>query len=320
VLSRGDFRKPGITVAPAGIAAVAGVSPDWKLDQIAREADRRTALARWVTDPGNPLPARVMVNRLWGWHFGRGLVRTPSDFGFQGGLPSHPELLDWLAGQLARPDDGPAWRLKRIHRLIVTSATYRQSSRAVPRAVKVDAGNELVWRRSPQRLEAEMFRDTVLAVSGQLDPRIGGPGFRDFTVSSAGDNETYTVFDAVGPKFNRRSLYRTCVRSGTSPLLDILDCPDPSVATPRRSLTTTPLQALTLLNNTFIEQYAARFAERLKREARDAAAQIRRAYALAFSREPTAQETEFGRNYIAAHGLSDYCLVLFNLNELMFVD
>src|SRR5262249_9153057 len=155
-----------------------------KLDNNAREADRRVALARWITAPGNPLPARVIVNRLWGWHFGRGLVRTPSDFRFQGGLPSHPELLDWLAGQLANPADGPAWRLKRIQRAIVTSATYRQSSRAVPKAMKLDAGNDLVWRRPPHRLEAETFRDTVLAVSGQLDRRIGGPGFRDYTVSS----------------------------------------------------------------------------------------------------------------------------------------
>jgi hypothetical protein len=319
VLARGDFKKPGITVAPRGIAAVADVSPDWKLDKNPREADRRIALARWIAAPGNPLPARVIVNRLWGWHFGRGLVRTPSDFGFQGGLPSHPELLDWLAGQLVKPD-GPAWSLKRIQRLIVTSATYRQSSRAVPQALAVDAGNELLWRWSPQRLEAETFRDTVLAVSGQLDLRLGGPGFRDFTVSSVGDNETYTVFDAVGPKFNRRSLYRTCVRSGTSPLLDILDCPDPSVATPRRSVTTTPLQALTLLNSKFIEHYAARFAERLKREGADPAAQVRRVHALAFARAPTAQETAFGRDYIARYSLAEYCLVLLNLNEIMFVD
>jgi hypothetical protein len=320
VLDRGDFRKPGMTVAPRGIAAVAGVSPDWKLDPKAREADRRIALARWITDPGNPLPARVMVNRLWGWHFGRGLVRTPSDLGFQGGLPSHPELLDWLAGQLVNPGDGPPWGLKRIQRAIVMSATYRQSSRAVPAAMKIDAGNELLWRWTPRRLEAEALRDTVLAVSGELDRRVGGPGFRDFTVSSAGDNETYTVFDAVGPPFNRRSLYRTCVRSGTSPLLDVLDCPDPSVATPRRSVTTTPLQALTLLNSKFIEHYAARFADRLTREARDPAAQVRRAYALAFARAPTAQETAFGRAYIAAHGLADYCLVLVNVNEFLFVE
>jgi mono/diheme cytochrome c family protein len=321
VLARGDFRKPGKTVEPHGIPAVTGVSPDWKLDKDAREADRRVALAGWITDPGNPLTARVIVNRLWGWHFGQGLVQTPSDLGFQGGLPSHPELLDWLAGQLVKPADGPTWSLKRIQRTIVTSATYRQSSRAVPRAMEIDADNRLLWRRLPHRLEAEAFRDSVLAVSGELDLQIGGPGFRDYTVSSAGNNETYTVFDAVGPKFNRRSLYRTCVRSGTSPLLDTLDCPDPSVASPRRSVTTTPLQALALLNNKFMEHYAARFAERLKREAgADPAAQIRRVYSLAFAREPAAKETAFGRKYIAEHGLAEYCLVLFNLNEFVFVD
>jgi hypothetical protein len=321
VLARGDFRKPGITVAPCGVAAVAGVSADWKLDGNAPEAERRKALARWITYPGNPLTPRVIVNRLWGWHFGQGLVRTPSDFGFQGGLPSHPELLDWLAGQLVNPAEGPAWSLKRIQRAIVTSATYRQSSRTDTKALKVDVGNRLLWRWPPERLQAEAFRDLVLAVSGQLDPRIGGPGFRDFTVSSAGNNETYTVFDAVGPKFNRRSLYRTCIRSGTSPLLDILDCPDPSVATPRRPVTTTPLQALTLLNNKFIEHYAARFAERLKREAPGATeAQLRRAYALAFSRVPADHEIAFGRQFIGEHGLGEFCLVLFNLNEFIFVD
>lgn len=320
VLARGDYRKPGQTVAPRGLAAISGVSPDWKLTTSAREADRRIALARWITDPGNPLPARVIVNRLWGWHFGQGLVRTPSDLGFLGGLPSHPDLLDWLAGQLVHPKRGPAWSLKHIQRLLVSSATYRQASRALPHALKVDADNVLLWRKVPQRLEAEMFRDAVLAISGQLDPRLGGPGYRDFTVSSAGNNETYTVFDAVGPKFNRRSLYRTCVRSGTSPLLDVLDCPDPSVATPRRSVTTTPLQALTLLNNKFVEHYAASFAERLKREAGDPAGQVRRAYALAFARAPTTAETQFGMKYIADHGLAEYCLVLINLNEFIFVD
>lgn len=320
VLARGDYRKPGITVAPRGLAAVVGVTPDWKLDEKAPEAERRKSLAAWITDPSNPLPARVLVNRLWGWHFGRGLVRTPNDFGFQGGLPSHPELLDWLAGQLAHPGEGPAWSLRRIQRLIVTSATYQQSSRGNPAAMKVDASNELLWRYAPQRLEAETFRDAVLAVSGELNREIGGKGFIDYTVKSAGDNENYTVFDAVGPEFNRRSLYRTVVRSGTSPLLDALDCPDPSVPTPRRSVTTTPLQALTLLNNKFVEHYAARFADSLKKEASDPAALVERAYARAFARPPTAQEVDFGRDYIAARGLAEYCLVLFNVNEFLFVD
>ncbi len=321
VLERGDFKQPGEVVSPRGIASVKGVSPDWNLAENAPEADRRKALAEWIAHPSNPLTPRVIVNRLWGYHFGEGLVRTPSDFGLQGGLPSHLELLDWLAGQLVRPADGLAWSLKRIQRLIVTSAVYRQSSRIVPKAAEVDAENRLVWRRPAQRLEAETFRDAVLAVSGDLDLKIGGPGFRDFKISSVGNNETYTVFDAVGSEFNRRSLYRTWVRAGTSPLLDTLDCPDPSVPTPRRSVTSTPLQALSLLNDVFIEHYAARFAIRLRRDAADdVAAQIRRGYALAFARQPVADELACGQRFIAEHGLAQFCVVLFNANEFLFVD
>ena len=171
------------------------------------------------------------------------------------------------------------------------------------------------------RLEAETFRDSVLTVSGELDPRLGGPGFRDFKVSSAGNNETYSVFDAVGPEFNRRSLYRTSLRTGTSPLLDLLDCPDPSVATPRRSVTSTPLQALALLNNAFIEHYADRFAKRVEREAGDnVAGRVRRAYALAFSREPTKNEESYSSEFIAKHGLTQFCLVLLNTNEFLYID
>jgi hypothetical protein len=321
VLARGDFRQPGETVSPRGIAAVSGAPADWQLAENAPEAERRKALAAWIAEAKNPLTPRVIVNRLWGYHFGDGLVRTPSDLGFQGGLPSHPELLDWLAHELVHPAEGQPWSLKRIHRLIVTSATYRQASRPRPEAMAVDAENRLLWRRTPQRLEAETFRDAVLAVSGDLDRRIGGPGFRDFKVSSAGNNETYTVFEAVGPDFNRRSLYRTAVRSGTNPLLDTLDCPDPSVATPRRSVTTTPLQALTLLNNVFSEHYAGRFAERLKREAPDdATAQVRRAYGLAFARQPDDAEIDFGKQFIDKHGLAQFCIVLFNSSEFLYVD
>ena len=321
VLARGDFRHRGDLVGARGIASVAGVSSDWSLPENAPESDRRRALAEWIAHPNNPLTPRVIVNRLWSYHFGEGLVRTPSDLGFQGGLPSHPELLDWLAGQLVRPSEGSAWSLKRIQRLIVMSAAYRQSSRSVPKAIAVDAENRLIWRRPPQRLEAETFRDAVLAISDDLDPRLGGPGFRDFTISSAGNNETYTVFDAVGPEFNRRSLYRTCVRAGTNPLLDTLDCPDPSVATPRRSVTSTPLQALTLLNDAFTEHYAARFAERLRRESPDQrAAQLRRAYVLAFAREPAADEVAFAQRFVDEHGLVQFCVVLFNASEFLFVD
>ncbi len=321
VLARGDFRQPGEIVAPRGIACVPGTSPDWSLADNAPESERRKALAEWIAAPGNPLTPRVIVNRLWGDHFGEGLVRTPSDFGFQGGKPSHPDLLDWLAGQLVHPPDGTPWSLKRIQHLIVTSAAYRQSARPVPKAIAMDADNRLVWRRPLQRLDGETYHDAVLAIAGALDLQIGGPGFRDFKVTSAGDNETYTVFDAVGPEFNRRSLYRTCVRSGTSPLLDTLDCPDPSVATPRRSSTSTPLQALTLLNDAFVEYAAGKFAERLAREAHGSlSAQVRRAWRLALGRDPTEEEAAFGNRFVAEHGLAQFCIVLLNTNEFMFVE
>ena len=321
ILARGDFRQPRDVVSPGGIAAVAGVSADWQLAEDAPEAERRKALARWLADAHNPLTPRVIVNRLWAHHFGEGLVRTCSDFGFQGGSPSHPELLDRLAGQLVRPDAGTPWSLKRIQRLIVTSAAYRQSSRSDPKAAKVDADNRLLWRQSPRRLEAEAFRDAVLAVSGEIDLRMGGPGYRDFKVSSAGDNETYTVFDAVGGDFNRRSLYRTWLRTGTSPLMDLLDCPDPSVATPKRTVTSTPLQALALLNDKFMEHHAGKFAERLKREAPEGvAAQVRRAYELAFARRPTDEELAFGQRFAERHGLTQFCLVLLNTGEFSYVD
>jgi hypothetical protein len=321
ILARGDYRQPLGVVRPGGIAAVQGVSADWHLARDAPEAERRKALARWITDPRNPLTPRVIVNRLWAHHFGAGLVRTPSDFGFQGGVPSHPELLDWLAAQLVRPDRGPSWSLKRIQRLIVTSSTYRQASRGAALGARVDADNRLLWRQAPRRLEAEAFRDAVLAVSGEIDPRMGGPGYRDFKVSSAGDNETYTVFDAVGGDFNRRSLYRTWLRTGTSPLLDALDCPDPSVATPKRTVTSTPLQALALLNNRFMEYHAGRFAERLKREApRGLPDQVRRAYKLALARQPTDREFAFCQRFAGKHGLAQLCLVLLNTSEFSYVD
>ncbi|MCC2670086.1 MAG: Planctomycete cytochrome, partial [Armatimonadetes bacterium] len=313
LLARGDFRRKGEVVAPGGIAAVAGVTAEWRLPTDAPEAERRKALAAWITDPRNPLTARVMVNRLWTGHFGAGLVRTPNDFGYNGGRPSHPELLDWLASALVqgngetgkRGNEGSQgdvhpissfpqspvssaspWSLKRLHRLILLSSTYQQASR--PRAVgmKADAENRLLWRQNPRRLEAESFRDAVLFLSGDLDPRIGGPGYRDWTSKSHGDNEQYTTFDAVGPEFNRRTLYRMSVRAGTSPFLDALDCPEPSVSTPRRT------------------------------ESR----QISRAYQLALGRDAAADEHQFGERFAGRLGLAQLCLVLFNTNEFLYVD
>jgi hypothetical protein len=213
------------------------------------------------------------------------------------------------------------WSLKRIHRLILTSETYRQASRPRPEAIKNDAENRLLWRQNPRRLEAEPFRDAVLAVSGDLVRSIGGPGFRDWTVKSQGNNEIYTVIDEDRPEFKRRSLYRMVIRAGTHPLLDVLDCPDPSVATARRTATTTPLQALTLLNGGFMERSAARMARRLRSDAGESPdAQVHLAYRLAFGRRPTAEEAQFAREFARKHGLDQLCLVLLNANEFVFVD
>jgi hypothetical protein len=228
-----------------------------------------------------------MVNRLWHYHFGVGLVDTPSDFGFNGGRPSHPELLDWLADEFVKS----GYRVKHIHRLIVTSATYAQGSRHRPEAAKRDADNRWLWRKSPHRLEAEALRDAILAVAGQLNDKQGGPGYQDFKLTIRGATHYYTPSETDDANLYRRSIYRTWARSGRNGLLDAHDCPDPSATAPRRALTTTPLQALSLMNNAFVLRMADRFAERLKKETGDdVGKQIARAYELAYGRNATAEE------------------------------
>jgi hypothetical protein len=316
VLPRGNPAKPGEVVPPAGISALVGVSADFGLPPDAPDVDRRRKLAEWVTDSANPLFARVIVNRLWQSHFGAGLVDTPSDFGFNGSRPTHPELLDWLAAEL--PARG--WSLKQLHRLIVTSATYRQSSLVREDGMKIDASNRLLWRMSPRRIEGEMLRDTILSVAGELNPLLGGPGYEDFYTFT--QNSTFYEFrDYVGATFNRRSLYRTWVRSGRSPMLDAFDCPDPSTKTPRRAVTTTPLQALSLMNNSMVLRMSEKLAERVKREAgTDAAKQITRTYKLALLRDPTKEEISDGEKFVEKHGLAAFCRVILNSSEFVCVD
>jgi hypothetical protein len=316
VLLRGNPTKPADVVSPAGIAALTGASADFGLPPDAPEADRRRKLADWVTDPANPLFARVIVNRLWQSHFGAGLLDTPSDFGFNGGRPTHPELLDWLASEL--PARG--WSMKQIHRLIVTSATYRQASLPRPEAMQIDASNRLLWRMSPRRIEGEMLRDAILSVAGELNPQLGGPGFEDYYTFTS--NSTFYEFrDFDGPTFNRRSLYRTWIRSGRSPLLDVFDCPDPSTKTPRRAVTTTPLQALSLMNNSMVLRMSDRLAQRAKREAgENVAKQIGRIYELTLCRSPVADELQDGLAFVEKHGLGAFCRVMLNSSEFVCVD
>ncbi|MDB5390429.1 MAG: Planctomycete cytochrome [Planctomycetaceae bacterium] len=316
VLTRGNPATPGEQVAAGGIKSLGTGTRELSLPKGAPESDRRRELANWITRPDNPLTARVMVNRLWHYHFGLGIVDTPNDFGFNGARPSHPELLDWLASELIQKN----WSLKSLHRTIVLSATYRQSPAVNPAGRTHDAENRLLWRRSPLRLEAEELRDAVLTVAGELNPAMGGPGYQDFTTFTA-NSQFYNSIDAVGYAFQRRSLYRTWIRSGRNPLLDVFDCPDPSAAAPKRAVTTTPLQALALLNNPFLLRMSDKLAGRIQREVpADVPAQVRQAYQFVLQRAPTATEVELGAEFVKQHGLPGLSRVLFNCNEFLYVD
>jgi hypothetical protein len=319
VLASGNPASPGRRATPGAVAAVAGPSADFGPGKERFESVCRRRLADWITSPRNALFARVMVNRLWHYHFGAGLVDTPNDFGFNGARPSHPQLLDWLAAEMVR--DG--WSLKKLHRLIVTSAAYRQSSAANELAARIDADNRLLWRMSPRRLEAETFRDAVLAISGELNERMGGPGFQEFNLKQAPGTITnsYLAADPSGEEFNRRTLYRAWARGGRNKLLDTLDCPDPSTTAPRRAVTTTPLQALALMNNIFVLRQARQFADRLRREAgADRNAQIRLAYELAFGRRATNEELAQIRRGLNAANLEVLTRALLNCNEFLYID
>ena len=312
LLRRGDPMQPTDVVAPASLSAL---RPRLEMPSDAPEPDRRMALARWIADPENPLPMRVIVNRVWYGHFGKGIVATPGDFGFNGDRPSHPELLDWLA-RIYLENGG---HLKPIHRLIVTSATYRQSSRFDEEGIAADRNNRLLWRMSPRRLEAEAIRDTILSVSGNLDLRRGGPGY-----SLWEDNTNYVV--VFKPKINlgadtyRRMIYQFKPRSQPDPTFGVFDCPDGAQVASRRNTSTTALQALNLLNSRFILDQSEAFAKRIAAEASDdPSAQVRVAFLLAFGRAPSETEAIAAAKVIREHGASAMCRAIFNANEFVSI-
>jgi mono/diheme cytochrome c family protein len=315
---RGNPETTGDEVAPGTISAVAGLSAACG-DAAASDGDRRKALADWITAPANPLTSRVLVNRLWHHHFGTGLVDTPSDFGLGGGKPSHPELLDWLAAEFI--DRG--WSLKAMHRLICTSHTYRQRCVDVPgapEAAAIDADNRLLWRQNARRLDAESLRDATLAVTGCLNPEMEGPGYRDFDYEEA-YAPVYRYVTPDKPELWRRSIYRFIVRSTPHAFLTTLDCPNPANLTPARLETTTALQSLALLNNDFMLRQAGHWAARLEKEAgADPAQQVRRAYSLALVREPDETELAAAVALVKRAGLPQFCRMLFNANEFIYVD
>jgi mono/diheme cytochrome c family protein len=314
-LARGDAGKPREAVSPAGLSAITKPSPDFGLKPDAPEAQRRIRLAVWITDPQNPLVARVIVNRVWHYHFGAGIVSTPNDLGLSGGRPSHPKLLDHLAAEFI----ANGWSLKWLHKKILLSRTYRQSSAHYPEAVNLDADNRLLWRHSPRRLEAEAVRDALLAVSGQLNLRMGGSGYMPWNLH-IDNTHFYDWEDKIGEDFNRRTVYRLGVQSARDPLLDSLDCPDLSTKTPVRASTTTPIQALALMNNSVVQRQAQMFAERLIAEAPSSVeAQITRAYRLAYARAPKSSELARDASASKELGLPTVCWAIFNSSEFVYL-
>ncbi len=307
----GDPMKPGDTVAPASLAVLGQVTKPYELKPDADEGQRRLALAQWITSNENPLTARVLANRVWQHHFGTGIVDTPSDFGFLGSKPTHPELLDYLAKRLV----AHGWRLKDLHREILLSQTYLQSAAYREDAAKADKDARLLWRFPPRRLSAEELRDTMLAVGGrlQLEP-MGGPGFRLYRYL-ANNVSTYVPLDTHGPESYRRAVYHQNARASVVDVLNDFDLPDIAFAAPKRANTTTPLQALTLLNHSFTLDMAKTLAARLQKG--DAVTQ---AYRFTFQREPSAKERAAATQLIATHGTEAFCRALLNANELIYLE
>lgn len=318
LLERGNVEKPVKPVGPGALSAISTLPARFPIADSAVESERRAALARWLSDTQNPLTWRSIVNRVWHYHFGKGLVESPNDFGRNGRRPSHPELLNWLAVEFR--DGGQS--LKELHRLITCSGTYRQSTRESARAAEIDAENRLLSRMNRRRLEAEAIRDSVLAVSGRLDLTMYGPSFQDFVIEKPehSPHYEYELADPNDPKIHRRSVYRFIVRSQQQPFMTTLDCADPSMQVDRRNESLSALQALALLNNGFMLTMAERYAEKLQMQSPQVEQQVARAILECTGRslpEPDEQELVA---YARQHGLANLCRLLFNLNEFVFVD
>ena len=319
VLARGQVTTPKNEVSPGALSILNFQPARFAISKDAPEGERRAALAHWITDKQNPLTWRSIVNRVWQYHFGAGIVTTPNDFGRNGAKPSHPELLDWLAVEFR--DSGGS--LKKLHKLIVMSATYRQTSQPTTDHRPPTTDNSLLWRQNRRKLEAEAVRDSVLAVTGKLDLTMGGAGWQDFVVEHPehSPHYEYGLADPNDIKTWRRSIYRFIVRSQTQPWMTALDCADPSIRVDKRNESLSPLQALALLNNGFMITQSQHFAERLEKEfPNDLARQIDRAIWLAFGRAATATERTKFMAFAKTYGLPNLCRVILNLNEFSFAD
>jgi hypothetical protein len=343
LLRRGMWDAPRETVAPGFLSVLDAVPAAMTRPAPAPSTGPRAALAQILTDPSNPLTARVMANRLWAYHFGRGLAATPSDLGFKGEPPTHPGLLDWLATELMRGQ----WSLKRLHRLILTSATYQQSSAFRADAAARDPENRVLWRFPRQRLEGEAIRDAMLATAGLLNLKTGGPSVFPELPAGLETRGGWKLTPGLAER-NRRSVYVFVRRNTRYPMFEAFDMPDTHESCSRRNLTTSPVQALTLLNSRLTWDWAQAFAERVRRSTgNDRTAQIDLAFRLAFSRAPDAAERGRARDFLTsqqalldagrapgeaseskdsgaqaatppATPLADFCHALLNANEFVY--
>ena len=310
-LYRGEPTQEREVVAPDALSVLGTLG----LAEDEPEQRRRVKLAEWIASPQNPLTARVLVNRLWHYTFGSGLVDTPSDFGANGGRPTHPELLDWLADEFVKS----GWSIKHVQRLILLSSTFQQSSTPRTDAAGVDAGGRLLWRYTPRRLEAEAIRDSMLAVSGCLDLKTGGPGF--YLMDVVEENVMhYFPKEKFTPAEFRRMAYQFRIRQTTDSVFSSFDCPDGSSVIPRRSRSNTPLQALNLFNSGFVVQQSEILANRLQTEAgANPQAQVELAFRLFFGRPPDAFEQGASAALIRDHGLQPFTRAMFNTSEFLYI-
>jgi hypothetical protein len=346
VLKRGNWDAPKDEIEPGFLKLIRAKPTEIVRPAALKTTGRRTALAKLLADPENPLTARVMVNRIWHYHFGRGIVGTPSDFGLKGERPTHPELLDWLATEFMTN----GWSMKYMHRLIMTSETYKQASVSRPEAVAIDPEDKLLWRFPRHRLEGETIRDEALAVAGMLNTKMGGPSvFPELPIGLEGRGGWKVTKDKE--ERNRRSIYVFVRRNTRYPLFETFDMPDTHESCARRNVTTSPLQALTMLNDKVSLEWAANFAGRVLREAGgDEDKQIRVAYEMALARAPVSDETALVERFFAEHSkivkerviedepislpagfpedgdkvsgatLVDFCHALLNSNEFVYMN
>jgi hypothetical protein len=317
VLARGQVTKPGELVGPRALR-IPGLEADLSLADGHDESARRLALANWIIDRNHPLTWRSIVNRIWQYHFGQGIVGSPNDFGMMGQKPTHPQLLDWLAVEFR--DGGQSF--KKLHKLMVTSAAYRQAATHDAADAALDSSNQYLWRMNRRRLAAEEIRDSILLLSGKLSTEMYGPGFFDFKLEKATHSPHYQYHkpDPNDPKTHRRSIYRFIVRSQPQPFMTTMDCADPSMSVPARTETLTALQALAMFNNPFVIAMSTHFAESAKAKGATIEEQTRYLLARTLSRPATDAEVAQIVEFAKAQGLESAARALFNSNEFLFVE